>query len=230
MPTIPLARRRPRPRAATAARAGLPRGLVVLGLAALAGCAGATEDDGAGVVIRGGDSGPYLGTNLDNPYEKPAAVFTDTTGNDFDFARDTTAPVTLVFFGYTNCPDVCFTELSDVALALRNVAPEVRDAAQVVFVTTDPPRDTPEVMTAYLDRFGFPSYVGLTAPIETITEVGYDLGIAVAEGKKLPSGGYEVAHGTQVIGFGPDGTAPVFWNDVPHEDMARDIATLAEAA
>lgn len=195
--------------------------------ATLAACAGPTHDDRGGVVVRGEDTGPYLGTNLDTPYQKPAVVLTDTSGEPFDLATDTTQPVTLVFFGYTHCPDVCYTELADLALALRKVEPAVRAVTEVVFVTTDPARDTPEVISSYLERFGFPAYVGLTGPLDVIVQAGYDLGIAVAEGKKLPDGGYEVAHGAQVIGFGPDGTAPVFWNDVPPDDMARDITLLA---
>lgn len=207
----------------------LVAGAVAAVLTACAGPSGEGDDRG-GVIIRGEQQGTYLGTNLETPYEKPAVVLTDTSGEPFDFAADTTHPVTLVFFGYTNCPDVCYTELADLAVALRKVEPEVREDTEVVFVTTDPARDTPDVMAAYLERFGFPAYVGLTGPIDVIEQAGYGLGVAIMDGKKLPSGGYEVAHGAQVIGFGPDGTAPVFWNDVAPEDMARDITLLAGTA
>ena len=49
----------------------------------------------------------------------------------------------LLFFGYTNCPDVCRAVLADVALALQRLGPADRDQIQVIFVTTDPARDTP---------------------------------------------------------------------------------------
>ena len=200
---------------------------VVLGAAALTSCSGSSDSGAAGIVYGQQNQGPYLGTNLKTPYQKPDVTLTDTNGDDFNFATDTKSPVTLVFFGYTNCPDICFAELSDVALALRKVDADVRAKSQLVFITTDPARDTPPVIRAYLDRFGFPSYVGLTGSIDTISAAGYALGVAIATGRKLPDGGYEVAHGTQVIGFGPDGTAPVFWNDTPHDDMATDITLLA---
>lgn len=202
-------------------------GLVAVGLSAC-GAPAQQADNPGGVVIRGAEpSGPYLGTNLDRPYEKPDVMLTDTSGRPFDFVADTTSPVTLVFFGYTSCPDVCPAELADVASALRRVGDDVRADVEVVFVTTDPARDTPEAMQTYLDRFGFPAYEGLTGPLPAIERAARALGVAIAAGKKLPSGGYEVAHGAQIIGFGPDGTAPVFWNDAPVLDMASDIAALA---
>lgn len=203
---------------------------LTVGLSACGAAPSEEADNPGGVVIRGAEpSGPYLGTNLDHPYAKPDVVLTGTSGQPFDFVADTTSPVTLVFFGYTSCPDVCPAELADVASALRRVDADVRADVQVIFVTTDPARDTPEVMRTYLERFGFPAYEGLTGPMSTIEQAGQALGVAIAEGKKLPSGGYEVAHGAQVIGFGPDGTAPVFWNNAPVLDMARDITTLADA-
>ena len=218
------------PRLVSALASGCAVALTV-GLSACGVAPSEEADNPGGVIIRGAEpSGPYLGTNLDHPYEKPDVVLTDTSGEPFDFAADTTAPVTLVFFGYTSCPDVCPAELADVASALRRVGDDVRADVEVVFVTTDPARDTPEVMRDYLERFGFPAYEGLTGPMLTIERAGTALGVAIMDGKKLPSGGYEVAHGAQVIGFGPDGTAPVFWNDAPVVDMARDITTLAGAA
>lgn len=219
-----------KPRVPGALAAGCAVALAV-GLSACGAGPSEEADNPGGVVIRGAEpSGPYLGTNLDHPYAKPDVVLTGTSGQLFDFVADTTSPVTLVFFGYTSCPDVCPAELADVASALRRVDAEVRADVQVIFVTTDPARDTPEVMRTYLERFGFPAYEGLTGPMSTIEQAGQALGVAIAEGKKLPSGGYEVAHGAQVIGFGPDGTAPVFWNNAPVLDMARDITTLANAA
>lgn len=216
-------------RTAAAPAAGCAIALTIAGLTAC-GPASDEADNPGGVVIRGAESsGPYLGTNLDQPYAKPDVVLTDTTGQPFHLAEDATAPVTLVFFGYTSCPDVCPAELADLASALRRVDDGVRADVEVVFVTTDPARDTPEAIAAYLERFGFPAYVGLTGPIATIERAGRALGVAIADGKKLPSGGYEVAHGAQVIGFGPDGTAPVFWNDAPVVDMAHDITTLARS-
>ena len=76
------------------------------------------------------------------------------------------APVTLVFFGYSHCPDVCNAVLADVAAALRRADDTVRERTTLLFVTTDPARDTPEVMRDYLARFD-PSFLGLRTDLET---------------------------------------------------------------
>ena len=79
-------------------------------------------------------------------------------------------------------------------------------------MTTDPARDTRQALRTYLDRFD-PAFIGLTGDLETIIDVGKPLGVAVEQGEKLPSGGYEVTHSTQVIGDrrrrpGPDRLDP----------------------
>ncbi len=106
----------------------------------------------------------------------------------------------VVFFGYTNCPDICKTTLSDLASALNRVSPEARGKIQVLLVTTDPARDTPEVLKAYLARFD-PTFIGLTAPLDQIKKIAAPLGVVIEGTTKTPDGGYEVTHSTQVIGF-----------------------------
>src|SRR3712207_8127068 len=71
----------------------------------------------------------------------------------YDFGAQTAGTPTLLFFGFTNCPDICPTTMADVAVALRGVDPALAEDVQVVFVTTDPAFDTPEVLTEYLGRF-----------------------------------------------------------------------------
>jgi len=171
-------------------------------------------------------SGGFAGTAIENPYPLPGQAFTDTAGRRFTPAADADRPVTLVFFGYTHCPDVCNTVLANVASALRRVDPPVRDQVELVFITTDPERDTPHVVRGYLDRFD-PAYVGLTAPIETVKAAAASLNIAYAGKDAATGGGYEVSHGTQVTAF-RDGTARVVWMaDTPVKDLRSDLARLA---
>ena len=68
--------------------------------------------------------------------------------------------MTLVFFGYTHCPDICNVVLANIASALRGSPEDVRDSTRMIFVTTDPARDTAEVVREYLDRFD-PRFEGL---------------------------------------------------------------------
>ena len=67
--------------------------------------------------VSGGQSGRYRGLQLTEPYQKPEFTLTDSTGAAFDFAERTAAGPTLLFFGYTNCPDVCPTTMADTAVA-----------------------------------------------------------------------------------------------------------------
>jgi len=96
----------------------------------------------------------------------------------------------------------------------------------VVFVTTDPARDDERTLRTYLDRFD-PSFVGLTGDLDTITDIGLDVGVAVEEGEKLPSGGYEVTHSTHVLGVDGNDQVPILWTEgTSASEFASDIHTL----
>jgi protein SCO1/2 len=150
----------------------------------LAGCAGepARPDNGVAVVRSTADDG-FAGNLLERPYPKPAGAFTDTAGRPFDWSA--TKPVTIVFFGYTHCPDICNTVMADVASALRRVDPQVRRKVDVVFVTTDPARDTGPVIRRWLDAFD-PAFVGLTAPLPTIEKSAETLGVGLTGNTPAP--------------------------------------------
>jgi protein SCO1/2 len=207
--------------------------LAALAIAVVTGCADAADTAGApGMDIRvEGNQHGYRGSWVEQPFTKPALGFIDTSGEPFDLAADTTKPVTLFFFGYTNCPDICIDVLAGVAAALRRLDTPVRDQVELVFVTTDPARDTPEVMRKYLARFD-PSFVGLTAPLPTIERAAEHLDVALGGIQRLPDGGYEVGPGTQLIGFGPPaGQGHLVWGaSTPVADLRHDIVRLAAEA
>jgi protein SCO1 len=197
-------------------------------LIALAGCTSGKDADGGVVRTPAKDPNGLRGATLDHPYTIPATTFTDTGGNEFNLVTSTRKPVTLLFFGYTNCPDVCNAVLADIASALTKLDPAVRDGLQVLFITTDPARDDGPAIRRYLDRFD-PSFVGLTGPLPTIKSVAMAVGVAVEGMRRLPSGGYEVGHTAQVIGAGTDDKAGVVWpQDTSIGDLAHDFGRLVE--
>ena len=109
------------------------------------------------------------------------------------------------------------------------MAAALKSKVRLVMITTDPARDTPAVLKTYLDRID-PNFVGLTGEVATIVSVAESVGVAIEDGQKLPSGGYEVTHGTQVIGFGKDYRAAVVWMyPTPVGDLRVDFETLAKA-
>jgi protein SCO1/2 len=187
----------------------------LLASALLAGCGTGTPEEG-----------DLAGAVLDQPYVVPDTPLVDTGGDAFSLAADTDARLTLVFFGYTNCPDICQVVMSSLASAMTRIPESDRDDVEVVFVTTDPARDDEEALRTYLDRFD-PTFTGLTGKLSTITEVGADLGIAVEKGEKLPSGGYEVLHSTPVVGIDGDDEVPIVWTEgTSAAEFAADVHTL----
>jgi protein SCO1 len=201
--------------------------LVVSGV--LAGCSGGEAAPNA-IIATTPDTDGYRGAVLDRPYRMPDAVLTDTDGRPFRLRADTRKPVTLVFFGYTHCPDVCNTVLADVASALRRTDPAVRAAIEMVFVTTDPARDKPRVIREYLDRFD-PTFLGLTGRLDVIEHLAGELGVPLTGTRKLPGGGYEVGHGAQVIGFSGDDQGRLVWtHGTSVGDLRQDFTRLVKAA
>ncbi|MGY1618884.1 SCO family protein [Geodermatophilus sp. SYSU D00691] len=216
------------------------RGRLAVLLAAgllLAGCGGSGESGGTEVSQAGaahehggapaeasGPRGDYAGVDLDPPYQKPTFTLTDASGAAYDFTAATAGRPTLLFFGYTNCPDVCPTTMADIAVALRDVDPALAEQVQVVFVTTDPATDTPAVLGEYLDRFDadLPTqFIGLTGEQEAIDQAQLSAGVPLAEEQGR-------VHSSLLLLYGDDDVARVAFDagNTPR-DIAEDLATVA---
>ncbi len=171
--------------------------------------------------------GGFNGQTLDNPLPVPDIALTDTSGADYSLAADTDKRLSLVFFGYSNCPDICQTVMASLAGAIDRLDEADRDQVEVVFVTTDPVRDTESALRRYLDRFDA-DFTGLTGDIETIIDVGRPLAVYVNDGVELPTGGFDLGgHSTQVTAIDSDDRAPVYWSqDTSQAEFADDIHTL----
>ena len=175
-----------------------------------------------------GDGAGSLAGTVHAPYAVRATpTLTDTEGEPFSLADDTDADLTLVFFGYTQCPDVCQVVMGTIASAMTRLDDADRERVQVLFVTTDPKRDTPQALRDYLDRFD-PRFEGLTGDLDDVAALAEPLAVYVAEGQPLPSGGRDLnSHSTQVSGVLPDDTSPVLWpQDVSAAELAGDVEAL----
>ncbi|MEO9324630.1 SCO family protein [Nocardioides sp. C4-1] len=177
----------------------------------------------AGLAGCGGDdeARPFSGTVLDNPYQVPDTELIDTDGEPFSLAADTDKRLTLVFFGYVNCVDICPAVLNHLASAMTRLDDRDRDDVDVVLVTSDPDHDTPESLRTYLDRFD-DSFIGLTSDFDTIEAVGRALAVGID--RQDPGG-----HTTQVMGVDSGDESPVFWSaDTSPAEFAADIHTLLQ--
>ena len=195
--------------------------MAVLGAAlllpALAACGGSD--------VKAGDLHGHV---LDPPFKVSATTLEDTDGQPFSLVDDTHKRLTLVFFGYTNCPDICGTVMGNLASAMTRLDDRDRDQVDVVFVTTDPERDTPEVLRRWLDHID-KDFIGVTdAPADIARIAAVAKSVAVGMGDPLPTGGYDVdAHTTQVTGIDSDDEAPIYWGQSTSSlQFAQDIHTL----
>lgn len=166
------------------------------------------------------------GAVLTDRYRLPGRVLTATDGTPYDLRADTTAPVTLVFFGYTNCPDICHVVMADIASALTRLDEQERRRVDMLLITSDPARDDPATLRAYLDRFN-PRFEGLTGDLGRIVTVAEALGVPIEDGARLPSGGYEVTHGTQIIAVDEQDRVPIVWTEgTSAADIAEDLRVM----
>ncbi|KAA1429034.1 SCO family protein [Nocardioides antri] len=169
----------------------------------------------------------FTGARLDQPYAAPTVELTDTEGEPYSLAEHTDKPMTLVFFGYTHCPDLCPMVMNNVAAGLNRLDEDDREQVDMVFVTTDPARDDEAALRGYLDQYG-EGYVGLTGDLDDIVAAGDPLHLYVNDGKRLPSGGYDLGgHSTYVLGIDENDEAVVVWNqETSAVEFATDIHIL----
>lgn len=162
---------------------------------------------------------------------RPEFLLTDTQGRAFDFTAKTGGKPTLLYFGYTNCPDECPTTLHDLHTALKLVPAAVRDKIIVVFVTTDPKRDTPLVLSRYLQSFDS-TFIGLTGSASQVAaaETAVGVPLAAADPKApLPNGGYSVSHAAVLVAYDTADRNPVLYpSGTSVETYAADLPLLAK--
>jgi protein SCO1/2 len=140
-------------------------------------------------------SPPQLASGTWFPIARPIGelALTADTGRAFSL-RDLQGSPTLVFFGFTHCPDVCPTTLAKLAKVSKLAAlPDLR----VLFVSVDPARDTPAVLAQYVHAFD-PDFVGATADAREISRIAQKFGVAVAR-VDLPGGDYMMDHSAAVF-------------------------------
>jgi protein SCO1/2 len=195
---------------------------------ALAACGGDSDDGGQTPAAEiSGAQAEDEGTVLDQPFDKPELLLTDTNGEPYDFVAETAGHVTLLYFGYTHCPDICPLTMSNIAAATADLGPEQRADLRVVFVTTDPERDTPESLGSWLAAQD-PEFTGLTGDFTTIQEAAQSLGVHIEAPFTDDNGDIVANHGTQVVAFLPtDDKAHILYTEgVTAQTFERDLPTL----
>ena len=170
-------------------------------------------------------AGVFVATRMNKPVELDTAFVLPLTTAlpDFSLLGQSGAPVNadsfrgqwdLVFFGFTNCPDICPTTLQVLASAKRELADAgARALPRIVLVSVDPERDTPEVLGQYVDYFGEDN-LGITGELEEINKLTAGLGIYF-EKVATEDGNYSVDHSAAVLVINPDGEFSALFS-APH--------------
>lgn len=187
-------------------------------------------DSGSPVAVVSAESEQRPATILDQPFEKPELVLTDTEGEKYDLRKETAGRPTLVYFGYTHCPDVCPLTMNNLAVAKKQLPKADQEKLRIVFVTTDPERDTPAELGSWLKGID-PEIVGLTGDFSTIQAAARTLGISIEPTHKDKKTGKTVSvHGTQVIAFSPktDAGYVLYGEDTKVDDYIKDLPKIVK--
>jgi len=196
--------------------------LVILGFALACTPAGPKGFNAAGLA----------GPEIRPPLPKPDLVLRDTQGAPFDLKRETAGYLTLLFFGYTHCPDLCPVQLANIAAAMKRLDPEVTGRIKVIFVTVDPRRDTPAVVRAWLDHFN-PGFIGLTGDSASIAYAFTQLRLGHPMAPQPVAGDtsrYTVNHTVLVLAFTADDLAHVAYpTGIRPDQWANDLRLLVKA-
>ena len=219
---------------------------VVLALALLAtGCSAGRGSDAVPVA-----KDRYHGVEPAPVPPRPSFVLRDTSGEEFDFRAETKGRPTLVFWGYTHCPDECPTAMADITAALRKVEPSLKEKVRVVFVTTDAKRDTAPVVRRFLDQWST-EYVGLVGTQAELDAAARAAGVPAGAVGPSPSTlpgqpdahehkpgtaphahfgplGYSVSHSAVIYAYDASDRLPVVYpGGVTPSDIAADLPVLA---
>jgi len=190
-----------------------PRLLLMIGVAALVVAAGflAMNRVGAG-------RGELHGTYLEPPL--PAADFELTSADGPVRLAELRGKVVVLFFGYTFCPDVCPTTMVRLGQAMELLGKDA-ERVQVIMVSVDPERDTPEKLAQYARAF-HPSFLGVTGTREEIDAVASAYGIYHAKAEGSGATGYLVDHSANVTVIDRRGGVRLIW---PYNVEAADVAS-----
>ncbi len=171
------------------------------------------------------------GPELATPLPKPDFTLLTLDGAPFDFRKETNGYLTLLFFGYTHCPDVCPVHMANLGRVMKQLPNLVTERIKVVFVTTDPERDTPERLREWLAGFD-PRFIALTGSPESIrlAQVAARVQPAFRDTSVVtPPGEYLIGHAAQVIAYAPDNLAHSMYPwGIRQEDWAHDLPLLLE--
>lgn len=190
-------------------------------LAALAGC---SDRAGEGGAPSSSAKTEFRNTDVTGLGYARDFALTDQNGKPRTLA-DFRGKAVVVFFGYTHCPDVCPTMMAEMAAVMKELGPQA-DRVQVLFITLDPVRDTPEVLKAYVPAFD-PRFLGLYGTQEQTDAVAKEFRVFYQKVPGKEPGSYTLDHSAGSFVFDPQGRVRLFVRlGQGPEPIAHDLKLL----
>lgn len=172
----------------------------------------------------------YRGGLVTPPLPKPKIVLTDTAGNAFELRAKTQGYVTLLFFGYTHCPDICPLHMAYLATALKKLPPGSAQQVKVVFVSTDPAHDSRQGLRVWLDHFD-KNFIGLIGSEAEIAAAQVAAGLSPAAKSVSASGVADFSHAAFVIAYTKDNLGHLIYpSGITEDDWVHDLPELVAEA
>lgn len=172
----------------------------------------------------------FLGTLYAEPFPPATEInLQKADGSTFRLSEQK-GKATLLFFGYTSCPDFCPTTLAEMKQVLNGLDEENKDKVQVVFITVDPEKDTPEKMQEYTNRF-HSSVIGLSGSQEELQIIWDGYGIFRAETETETALGKVIDHTVRLYLIDLDGNLRLSYAyGTPYQDVLHDVQLLIKQA
>lgn len=165
----------------------------------------------------------FHGTVIQSP--NPSPDFTLASASGPVSLSDFRGRVVVLYFGYTFCPDVCPTTMADLARAMRDLGTKAKDV-QVILVSVDPARDTPENLQKYVTSFD-PTFIGITGSEEDVATAAALYGVYFAKHEGSEASGYLIDHTASVMVLNREGRLKlVLPFGTPAEAIASDLAEV----
>lgn len=173
------------------------------------------------------DANVILGEPNPVNIQKPQETLVDTEGNPFNIRAATEGYVTLIYLGYTFCPDICPTEMAELSAAIEQLDKETMDRLRILFISVDPARDTQEKVRKWLDSFS-PAIIGLIPASVQVRVISEAMGMAPPEINYVSGSYYTVSHAAYIVAFPASGTGSYIYPiGTPPSTWVHDLELMA---
>jgi protein SCO1 len=191
------------------------------------GCASSsaisTSNNDPGMVLI--NTSKYKG-NIVASVAKPSGTLMADDGKAFNVLTETKGIVTLLYFGYTDCPDLCPLTMSNTSVAIRMLPKADQSKVLVLFVSVDPYRDTLARLRSWLGKFD-PAFIGLRGTLTQVQAFEQQTGLPIGPVFKDGAGQVQLDHATEMFAYGTDNVAhEAFFPSTAPAAIANDLKLL----